>query len=174
MTKTERAWQPTQHTAELLRVGREQLVERTLLRNHDLFRALYNLDRSPAQRALIFEREAVMWIDSHGDLIDRITGRSSTDEPLDEIALATERLALRAYAALLNCMLGDEAPVPRTTLATRILVQRRLLLDRLIQFAEQDQADYEDLLTARARDNALYRRALREAERGAGSDDANP
>ena len=115
-----------------------------------------------------------MWIDSHGDLIDRITGRSATDEPLDEVVSATEQFALRAYAALLNCMLGDEAPIPRTTLATDILIQRRFLLERLIQFAEQDQALYEDLLTARARDNALYRRALREAERGAGSDDANP
>ena len=74
-------WAATVRTAALLRRGRAQLVERTLVRDRALFDALYDYDESPALRALLFEREAVGWVDSHADLIRDAVARTPDGAP---------------------------------------------------------------------------------------------
>ncbi len=157
-----RQWIATVATANMLLRGREQLIKRTQTRNSSLFNVLYDSEETPALQALLFEREAVGWVDLHVNLIQEGVARQSCGAPIDDTAASVERAMIQAQDKLLRRLLN----ISCTTEATAgLLSNYHALLSRLISGAVRDQVDYEDLLSAQARHRAIYRRARDSAER---------
>ena len=152
---------PTQAALRMLRRGRQQLIQRTQVRTGNLFRTLYEYDELPASRALIMEREAVEWADRHVALIRESVRRRPDGTPREREGVAEERAMLRAQRLLLRGLLDSNSVTPATA---SLLTDYSALLSRLIDAADHDQRDYNDLLTALARHRALYRRACHDAQ----------
>lgn len=155
-------WAATALAADVLRQGRWRLVGRTQVRTSSLFETLYDYDESPAFRSLLFEREAVAFIDDHVNLIRDAVTRTADGRPEGQEARNAEGLLLEVQVRLLKQILGLSK---LSAVTTSLLSDYQALLTRLINNAVRNQTDYEALLASGSLHRALYRRARQKAER---------